>query len=1459
MKPQRNTVRLIGMAFLFVTFMSFTFLLPSVFAQEGNSTPTPSETPPLPEVTPEPFEVPELEQEVGVQSLMSLQDVEELGGDWAAQVNISDTEGESFKPKIAADNAGNLHMIWRETINGKQEIYYSWMDADKTTQSFPVNVSNSPSFNSDSPQLVVDSAGVAHIVWQEEDNDHADDYETQYSNCQIMVNEQTGNSATCSIPTTLSNGQACGSFVGDWKATDPSIGIDGNDNLMVAWMSFEPNPRLYTMFSLWSASGSPPSNRTGCNVATGSYYYPVVAGDSNGDFHLLRMNASATIFYSKYSGGSWSANQTIGTGWLPVLNVDSNDKLHAAWWDLNAPPKYRSKEGNSATWSAVENIFSSTRCSDLSLITDGNNLPRLVCANGAVYEASRQAGGWVETTIVPSMAGQPDLVKDSTDNLHLVWSDSRSGSWDTFYSPTYTCEGIEPASDAGKAVLSTLQNPENPTPFLNYCKNQVEEVIYVPAPNGENDPNEAFKEWADLASSAKHEVAFTVMFWDKRDDTPYPGEKVLTGIQQLYDEVTDEANENKYPHGMKVRILLGVRNNFQDFPWPDQRLVVLDGLQDLNIPIYEPLSNGRAWKVEVAVYRDGLQFGIPPGIFSHVKLMVVDNNKMIVSGYHPQYGFQTIGANAENHDLGVKVLGPIAANGMTVFDSLWEGSEVLCTEEDAPEFDSMNLRDCDKAIAENPTHWFFAPQGEDIVLPLYRDNTEMEKTADEAVKAAIESANTHIYVLQNRFGVPGDKGWPLLYFEDGLLQYADALLKEANENTEIRILVSKTEPNLSSYNIPSLLNFIDLYYSAGGQQAIVDLVRFYDPNESTSSPPGLHTKSFMVDGKFLVIGSQNFDHSAFGNNDNDLDLTEYSLGIEDAGAVTSVEGYFENAWDNSGKFLIVNQNDSLETRVGQASTGDVVALESGAYEISSTLNIPEGVTIVGLNATIVPAPNFSSEAGGSKLAKPALQTGSAPLLRITGSNVTLIGLTLQDSPGYAIETGNGILENIHISNTVFEDNALGGVHVQGSANYTIENNTFVGSSSGVTINVNSNATGIIRNNIFAGQNIVPVQIISTDDGTVEYSYNLFYDCVGSSCASGWHTGNLGAASSAHDNLFDVDPLFLNPAIGNYRLYPNSPAIDAGDPTILHEFLFDGNGDGVFRIDIGAFEYGIVPNVAPVANAGNDQTVNLSNSVTINAAYSDADTPDGHFARIDWGDGNIEDVLVTPTSPNAGEVIGEHTYSDEGNYTVEVCVTDLYGAAGCDTTNIIVTPSSILVDFYLRGSGANANPAVLFLDPMASTSTTAKYKDSTSINFNSGNLWKDIGAWALEPAQISGELIDVDNLQIWLGLKNSDDQGTNFDLRAEFYKNDILIASGESLCIAGITRNPNLAKQLILPVDNLVFAEFDGSTDTLLLKVKTRIGTDGAGNHCGGHSNAVGLRLYFDAAHRLSGFEGTIVP
>lgn len=44
------------------------------------------------------------------------------------------------------------------------------------------------------------------------------------------------------------------------------------------------------------------------------------------------------------------------------------------------------------------------------------------------------------------------------------------------------------------------------------------------------------------------------------------------------------------------------------------------------------------------------------------------------------------------------------------------------------------------------------------------------------------------------------------------------------------------------------------------------------------------------------------------------------------------------------------------------------------------------------------------------------------------------------------------------------------------------------------------------------------------------------------------------------------------------------------------------------------------------------------------------------------------------------------------------------------------------------------------------------------------------------------LDDASDARAWVGLRNSDDQGTKFDLRVELRVNDSLVASGLTRCI-----------------------------------------------------------------------------
>lgn len=78
--------------------------------------------------------------------------------------------------------------------------------------------------------------------------------------------------------------------------------------------------------------------------------------------------------------------------------------------------------------------------------------------------------------------------------------------------------------------------------------------------------------------------------------------------------------------------------------------------------------------------------------------------------------------------------------------------------------------------------------------------------------------------------------------------------------------------------------------------------------------------------------------------------------------------------------------------------------------------------------------------------------------------------------------------------------------------------------------------------------------------------------------------------------------------------------------------------------------------------------------------------------------------------------------------------------------------------------------------------------------------------------------------LWIGLKNSDDQNTQFDLRVALYLNDSLVSEGLTRCITGVTRNPSKAKEVTVPFGAITNGTFE-SGHILSLKVLTRIGTN----------------------------------
>jgi parallel beta-helix repeat protein len=135
-------------------------------------------------------------------------------------------------------------------------------------------------------------------------------------------------------------------------------------------------------------------------------------------------------------------------------------------------------------------------------------------------------------------------------------------------------------------------------------------------------------------------------------------------------------------------------------------------------------------------------------------------------------------------------------------------------------------------------------------------------------------------------------------------------------------------------------------------------------------------------------------------------------------------------------------------------------------------------------------------------------------------------------------------------------------------NLTIVNNLFIGDlsfnpdqwPSGIALSDAINS--LIENNIFLDQVGHTIYIDTTSSG-IDKDYNLFYNSDGS----------IPLGDREPHDVWELDPKFVNPAAGEFRLLPDSPAIDAGFslPSVSDDF--NGNSRPQLQgYDIGPFEY-----------------------------------------------------------------------------------------------------------------------------------------------------------------------------------------------------------------------------------------------------------------------------------------------
>ncbi len=104
------------------------------------------------------------------------------------------------------------------------------------------------------------------------------------------------------------------------------------------------------------------------------------------------------------------------------------------------------------------------------------------------------------------------------------------------------------------------------------------------------------------------------------------------------------------------------------------------------------------------------------------------------------------------------------------------------------------------------------------------------------------------------------------------------------------------------------------------------------------------------------------------------------------------------------------------------------------------------------------------------------------------------------------------------------------------------------------------------------------------------------------------------------------------------------------------------------------------NVAPVVDAGGDQTTVEGTTVSFSGSFTDAGSADTHTIAWTFGDGGTGSGTLAPT----------HVYADNGVYTVTLTVTDDDGGATSDTLVVTVNDFVVPVPYAQEFSGGKPN-------------------------------------------------------------------------------------------------------------------------------------------------------------------------
>ena len=367
-----------------------------------------------------------------------------LAEGWAPIVNVSDNPGSSGSPVLGVDSAGVVHAAWYDNNPGNWEILYA-THAPTGTWSFPENVSANASYSL-VPAMVIEHNDSVDIVWQDYGGPSRLAWQGTLENKSRLAGQDFEPPLLISATT---------GFGGYPEVRDASLAVDSHNTVHLVWAGNTAGG--YRILYSQKAADGRWSFPSVVNPGDGSAFHPHLTIDSADVLYLVweetvAANTQSDIYYSSQRpDGTWApalnVSQNPGQSQEAWLLADVDRTLHLVWRDYTPDPAqaeilYATKPLG-GDWGAATNVSNSPGDSaGPRLVEDAARTLHLVWYDNTpnnweiLYASKPQDGSWtsgVNVSNSPGRSGQPSLIYDPKGKLHLAWADDSAGQFEMFY------------------------------------------------------------------------------------------------------------------------------------------------------------------------------------------------------------------------------------------------------------------------------------------------------------------------------------------------------------------------------------------------------------------------------------------------------------------------------------------------------------------------------------------------------------------------------------------------------------------------------------------------------------------------------------------------------------------------------------------------------------------------------------------------------------------------------------------------------------------------------------------------------------------------------------------------------------------------------------------------------------------------------------------------------------------